>query len=150
MIYNSELLHPHVGNAIGLVGCIPCDDGYYASPSTTTPIQACKKCKMGSYSTQTNHSSCKHHLENGVIDISLCLSGAVSCEQCPHHIPNTYANGSTSIHDCKKCANEYYETPTGCRLCTPKCIAFQFEATQCTQYQDRKCEACYQNDCGTV
>jgi hypothetical protein len=130
------------------VGCIPCDDGHYASPSTM--IQTCKKCEMGSYAKQTNHSSCEYHRETGTIDYLSCLEGAVSCTQCPPDKPNTYGNGSTNINDCQKCASEQYETNTMtvCRSCTPKCSEWEYESVRCTQYTDRKCKYCFQTECG--
>jgi len=138
------------GSAIGLVGCIPCDDGYFASPSTN--ITKCQKCEAGFYASQSKHTSCTHYTtdtETGAQYLP-CLSGAVSCEQCPSDTPNTNGQGSTSINDCRKCGNEQYAVNPmdNCVACSPKCGAFEYESVQCTQTTNRRCRTCFQTDCG--
>ena len=139
------------GNAIGLMGCIPCADGYYASPSTT--IQPCTQCEMGFYSRQSSYSNCTQYTLTGNIQTTQnlsCMGGAVSCDKCPLTTPYTYSSGSTSIADCKKCANKEFEIDGACSACTPKCEDQEYEAMGCTQTTNRICLTCFQTECGLL
>ena len=118
-------------------------------------IQACQKCEMGFYATQSNYSNCTYHTKiDGVESLQYlpCLAGAVSCQQCPSETPNTHTNGSTSLLDCKKCkSGEYMLGGTGpCTACAQKCTSDQYEASACTQTTDRMCHTCFHTRCGTT
>jgi hypothetical protein len=133
------------------VGCLPCADGYYASPSNDT--RSCQPCPIGFYAKKTNYSDCTYYAQTEVAwelsgSTASCEAGAVVCTPCPPHANYTHHAGSTSIADCKQCALGEYETPTGCAPCAPKCRATEYEAQACTQHKNRFCRTCYNTECG--
>lgn len=143
--------------AAGLMGCTPCQDGYYASPGMTK----CMPCPNGTYSTMQkglkdflkcpNATSPRLPLLVSLPATSLSdgcntvNAGATSCTQCPLARPYTLQTGSTSMDKCVQCPSEYYmdAVTKRCTKCRDACKPYtEYEYAGCTQSTNRQCLAC--------
>ena len=127
------------GNSAGIVGCVPCEDGFYSSPG----MPSCQMCPRGKYSAQLkeqrNYYTCptadspairfgpNYNWKPAFYDPATCLTltvGAHECTACPPDRPYTLAAGSKSVSECTRCPElQYYdETERRCKDCRPRSV----------------------------
>lgn len=115
------------GSSTGLVGCTPCEDGYYSAPG----MQACQQCPAGKYAArlvgQRDFYRCpnatspairfspayvwKSPVPSNMLGQLGCMQlavGADACTSCPASRPYTLGAGSTSLEDCRRCPSGMY------------------------------------------
>lgn len=156
------------GSATGIMGCTPCEDGYFSSPG----MASCQKCPLGSYASrllnQRDFYRCpsatspeirfssayvwKSPVTQLTPECTSLVVGADACTPCPPDRPYTREEGSVSSSDCRKCPRGQFFDGSSCQACRPECnrAMDEYETQACSHDRDRECGICDSSSCDPV